>query len=478
MDRSLNLRADRSASGQAQSKARPAFGRPYRLGVATALGLALVLTGGASRYDETQQMLARLAAIAAIAATLWPLDVAVLRRRWGWLAAAGAVYGLLLSQLWPLPPAVWAALPGHSVYAKVAAETGALDWRPLSLTPDLTANALFALLPASAMALCVLHLDSRARLRLAEGVVLAALASGLLGLMQLASGDGLRLFRQSSLDSAVGLFANRNHQAVLEACALTLAGAVAGVRTREGQGRWVIPAVLVAGLFMLVSILLTGSRMGVLLGCVGLAAGAWSYRASGHRLLPKGWRARAALGGLAAASLVALSLAATHSGVIHRLQPDGVAGDTRAAMLRPLTAMAGAFMPLGAGFGSFDAVYRHFEPGALLSTIYMNEAHDEPLQLAIEGGLPALALLAAFGLWWAATARRCARRDAPERRRAMGGAAMAVTLILMLSSLVDYPLRTPLLGALFALACVEMALSAETIAPADPWRAKPQETTA
>jgi hypothetical protein len=38
----------------------------------------------------------------------------------------------------------------------------------------------------------------------------------------------------------------------------------------------------------------------------------------------------------------------------------------------------------------------------------------------------------------------------------MGIAAASATLIMMLSSLVDYPLRTPLLGALFAWFCVEL----------------------
>ena len=41
----------------------------------------------------------------------------------------------------------------------------------------------------------------------------------------------------------------------------------------------------------------------------------------------------------------------------------------------------------------------------------------------------------------------------------MGMAMTATGLILMLSSLVDYPLRTPLLSALFAIACVELARS-------------------
>jgi O-antigen ligase len=140
-------------------------------------------------------------------------------------------------------------------------------------------------------------------------------------------------------------------------------------------------------------------------------------------------------------------------------------------MLGPLFEMARAFMPFGSGFGSFDSVYRHFEPNSLLSTIYMNEAHDEPVQLAIEGGVPALLLLGLFLVWWARAAVTCLRRPLQTRRRAMGDAAVIMTVILMASSLVDYPLRTPLLGAVFVFACIEMIFSADS-QPLAPWQAR------
>jgi hypothetical protein len=38
----------------------------------------------------------------------------------------------------------------------------------------------------------------------------------------------------------------------------------------------------------------------------------------------------------------------------------------------------------------------------------------------------------------------------------------------MLSSLVDYPLRTPLLSSLFAIACVELARSKRRVEAAPP----------
>ena len=107
-----------------------------------------------------------------------------------------------------------------------------------------------------------------------------------------------------------------------------------------------------------------------------------------------------------------------------------------------------------------DSVFRRFEPDRLLSTIYMNQAHNEPMQLAIEGGLPALILLVAFAAWWLWTAVRVLGPGA----RALSVAWLTVSAILLASSLVDYPLRTPLLGSLFAVACVEMGRHAKRTA--------------
>ena len=171
---------------------------------------------------------------------------------------------------------------------------------------------------------------------------------------------------------------------------------------------------------------------------------------------------RLAVAGGAAVLLAGVALAAVRSGAIERLAHTDRVSETRAAMIEPLMTTAQAFMPLGSGFGSFDSAFRRFEPDSLLSTIYMNEAHNEPLQLAIEGGAPALLLLAGFAVWWGWTAVRVTTgRDSSTRSRALGIAWVTATAILMASSLVDYPLRTPLLSALFAIACVEMARSAK-----------------
>ena len=437
-------------------------GRGRRLLVLVFLATALAFAGGASRFDEDQQAIVRIAAILALGASLWSLDLKPLIERPGLIFAAGAVYLLVLLQLVPLPHKVWAGLPGHDVYASIASEAVVAVWRPLSLTPDLTLNALYALLPATAAGVAALYLDSRNRIWLARGVVAVAGVSAVVGLFQVAGGgSGLHLYRVTSDDAPVGLLANRNHQAAFLSCAVALTGALAGVRRRDVRDpRIGLGAALAVVAVLILAVVSTGSRMGLALVAVGSVGGLWAYKAAGRRLLPRRLPLCIAFAAGAVALLVGVSLAAARSGALERLAQTNRVSETRAAMIEPLLAMTKAFMPFGSGFGSFDSAFRRYEPGGLLSTIYMNQAHNEPLQLAIEGGGPALALLAAFAVWWTWTAVRVVGRARSPHGHALSIAWVTTTVILMASSLVDYPLRTPLLSALFAVACVEMARSA------------------
>lgn len=438
------------------------FGRRYRLIIMAILGLALACAGGASRSDEDLQTVVRLAAILALAMSFWPLEFAVLSSHRGFVIMVAAIYVLLAVQLIPLPPDLWAELPGHALYAQIAEAAGQRTWRPLSLTPDLTLNALFALLPATAGGIGVCYLDFRNRAWLAYGIVAVAIVSAGLGFLQANAGEeAFHLYRQSSADSPVGLFANRNHQAALLACALPFVGAMAGMKVRDGFDlRKAFGIALALAIVLLFGLVSTGSRMGLLLAAIGIVGALVCFRASGNRLLPRRWPARLLVGGIGIAAFVVVGFGALRGGAIARLAATDSVSDTRAAMISPLLATVRAFLPVGAGFGSFNAVYRQFEPPALLSTIYMNQAHDEVLQLGIEGGIPALLLLALFVLWWARTGYRVVVTTPTGRRRTLALAALTSTLILMSSSLVDYPLRTPLLGALFVICCIEMARGA------------------
>ena len=441
-------------------------GGRYHFAVSVLLLIVLGAFGGASRADEFQQVIVVVVALAVIGAAVWPLDFRALRDARGAVLAIALAYVLVLFQLVPLPPSIWATLPGHDIYASVARETGSTGWRPLTLAPDLTLNAITGLLPATAFALLALMLDFRGRLRLAYWLVGIACVSALLGLLQLApGGNSLHLFRTSSADSAVGLFANRNHQAVLMALALPLLGALGAIRLREEvRPGAVLAAIASIAALLVIAIAAAGSRMGLMLGAIGVVAAISIFLSCSERgafALPR----RPALwaGGLAAllVALAPIVLLIARSGAIERLTSTDAIEETRVAALGPMLEAARAFMPFGAGFGTFEPVFQRFEPNALLSTIYLNQAHNEPVQLAIEGGAAALVLLALFLMWWLRASIRAVRPREVAARRAMGMAAASATLILLLSSLVDYPLRTPLLSSVFALLCVELARSGQ-----------------
>jgi O-antigen ligase len=452
----------------AHSLRRLSGGRYYLI-LALALLALLAALGGASRADELQQSFVRLAAIVVIAAALWPLDFSAFRGAQRPMIGFGIVFLLLLLQLLPLPFELWARMPGHALYARVAVETHSTGWRPWTLSPDLTLNALAGFLPAATIALLTLALDFKDRLQLAKLVVAIACASALLGLLQFAAGGTtLHLFRTTSENSAVGLFANRNHQAVLMACALPILAAVTSIRMRQEDERTNGLALSAAAL-LLMGLAATGSRMGLLLGAIGVASAAaiWMVRPEGmaiRRLRSRTWLIGS---GVVVAAVGSIALLVARSGSIARLAHNPV-DETRIAAIGPILKAVRSFFPFGSGFGTFEPVYRRFEPDSLLSNIYLNQAHNEPLQLALEGGIPALVLLLLFLAWWVHAAFRSVRPRGSASRRAMGIGMTATSLILMLSSLVDYPLRTPLLSSLFAIACVELARSKRRVEAAPP----------
>jgi hypothetical protein len=432
----------------------------YRLAVAGLLLLGVALFGGASRLEEVAQVPVRLVAIAVLAASLWPLEFAPLRSNRRLVLFAGACLALPLLQLIPLPPVLWFALPGHAVYAEVAGAVGAVGWRPLSLTPDLTLNALLSLTAPAAAGIAALYLDGNGRKAMAAAFALLALASALLGLAQLGvSGDQLRLYQNTSENAPVGLFANRNHQAALLACAFPLCAAVVPPLPPGRTRLAMIGLIGLAAMTVSAMLLFTGSRMGLLLWVGGVLGAGWTLRARRLLRLPSSRRGRWVwiAGVVTAVAILAVAVACDQE-LLRRFDYRDIAADTRWAAFPALLTTARAFFPLGSGFGSFASVYPQFEPDALLSTVYLNQAHDEPMQLVIEGGAPALLLVLLFGWWWTRTAARIVSQGRHAAQRGLPRAAVCVTAMLMLSSLVDYPLRTPLLASLFAFCCVSMAL--------------------
>jgi len=106
-------------------------------------------------------------------------------------------------------------------------------------------------------------------------------------------------------------------------------------------------------------------------------------------------------------------------------------------------------------------VYRHFEPFDTLRLTYFNQAHNDVVQILIEGGIASALALAAAILGWAWRTIQLIRATAtPER--AIGIVGSLIVAALFLASFPDYPLRTPMLVAIFVFAATFMCRSSGT----------------
>jgi len=421
--------------------------------------IILALAGGSARADVASQVVVRSAAVLAIACTLAtrgsPLSNPSLRPLF-WLLASLAA--LIAAQLVPLPPGLWLSLPGRAHYAEAAAMLGQPQpWRPLNLTPDLGWNALLALLPCAAV--LVFAAVARGRETRLEPTLLitVAVASALLGIAQLSGGpeSALRYYHESSIGSPTGLFTNRNHQAMLLACALPVIAYWATDREStivHGQAR-VLIASFIALLLVLV-IAASGSRAGLALGIAGILISgsiAWPrFMIAGRRRRP-GSAIAVAVGVLLLVVSAALALYhADRLSSVNRLLALGDQ-DMRWEWLEPALRIVRDFFPWGTGFGSFDPVFRQYEPFEQLRFTYVNELHNEFVQLVLEAGLPGLVLAGIFAAGWIAQCIRIVRAPA-SRTRLLALVGAAITAMLIAASAVDYPLRTPLLSGVFVLA--------------------------
>jgi O-antigen ligase len=170
---------------------------------------------------------------------------------------------------------------------------------------------------------------------------------------------------------------------------------------------------------------------------------------------------------LVAVSVAGLALFNSRGEALDRLLgPEDEVALSRNSTLPYLFRMAREHLPFGSGFGSFDALFHQYEQVRDLSPSYLNQAHDDWLQIIIEGGLPAVVLLALFIAWvatWAFVAIR--QRETADPRERLG--LVAILAMLGVGSLVDYPLRVPIM--MMVTAFVICLLGDKLATPARRW---------
>jgi O-antigen ligase len=421
------------------------------------------LTGGSARHDVASLPLLRglsATVLVAVLALHWQ-QIAEVRRP---LLAVAVAALVVLIQIVPLPHGIWTLLPGHDIVEQVDAATGvgaiARSW---SLNPFGSWNALFSLLVPAAALVCLAASGEAAGRPLVTFLLIIITIAAVFGIFQLV-GNGQSatyFYRITNRDSAVGLMANRNHHALLLACAMPLIALWMSHwrgRARSFVGYQITAGVALALLFPLIA--LTGSRAGLVLGAIGFVAALCLYHAPDYARTRRDVRVLQIdvriIWTAMVVGLLGLSLLAGRATSFDRLVSMSTQEIDRVALLPTLWRMVTDYFPFGSGAGSFVPLFKIVEPEALLNPSYYNHAHNDFVELLIEHGIFGAILIIVAALAWARAAVSIWRADETARRSfrwRAGATGLWIVLLCAVASIVDYPLRVPSFQLLVAI-CV------------------------
>ena len=423
-----------------------------REGVIPAYLPLCLIAGGASAAGTWANMLLQLLAILILAwALLARAEAPPSQPTRQLLFLASLAAALVVLQLVPLPPFLWTLLPGRTAivdgYALLGVE---LPWLPISLAPPKTIASALWLLPALAVLVGMLKLGFN-RTWLAWTIVLVAALSLPLGLLQVTAGAIFYIYEISDFGLYTGFFANAAHLALLLpiACPLTVALYLgAGDRSQTKRYRRKLLALLallalVAGIILSASLTAYALATAILIACVCMLL----------RRKKKISRLWALPIGVLTLLYVGISSFTAFSNSY--IWDEVVAGpDSRHPALGTSIGAALDFQPMGSGLGTFADIYRRYEDVAAVDRVYLNHVHNDYIELLLETGLPGVALIIAFLLWWA---RRTHAIWLSNESGHLQRAATIASGAILVQSAVDYPLRTVALSAVFAACCVLMA---------------------
>lgn len=417
--------------------------------------LLLFFLGGSSRSDAHSMIILRPASVLMLGYAVWHVQKSHLQGEFWPVVIVGTLVSVAGLYLIPVPGEWWQNLNGRDAMALTdLAAFGAPQWRATAMSPLATEDHVFALLVPAAAAVCLVQLNRNQRRFLLPVCLFLGVASALLGLLQiLGNPQGpLYLYRLTNPGSAVGIFANRNHQAIFLATLFPMLAAYATVNIQTHAQSRLRGWVAIAGGTILVPLLLvTGSRGGLIAGVVGIATAFWIYRkpiasASGKRPGVGKLDVRLFVAVAAILALAAVTLIMSRAEAIRRLFADDVGENSRTEFWNVVAKMARQNLPVGTGPGGFPDAYRIDEPLRLLDTSYLNHAHNDWLELFSDFGIFSVGILflgiAILYRWWTRN-----QNDSSERTRIFGKVGFAGLAILAVGSVGDYPLRTPFLSA-------------------------------
>ena len=417
--------------------------------VAIILLIVLALSGGSSRSDEPLQVSARLAAITAMIL----LQFAPNARKFSTLkvgfSVLAAIALFVAMQLVPLPVWLWSALPGREPFLEAAkiAEISQ-PWRPIAIAPDLAIGSFLALLfPLAALTILIKLPEDDYRFFLIA-MICVMITSSVIGIAQFIQ-KGQDIFHWYTVMNTglpTGMFANRNHQAIFLAMGLPCIASWISLSSTKSLN---IIFSFIAVSIIIFTIILSESRAGILILILNIFLSLFLMKKFLGNSIK--WFNLLIVTVFTLAIFIALQWMNLFT-VGERFSSTNF-DELRFQIIPIIVTLCWRFFPVGSGFGSFEVIYRMIEPFNLLGPEYLNHAHNDFLELVLEGGLVALFAISLFLIIWIRRVISIWSSQYKSNIFVFGCLGSILTGNLLLASIFDYPVRTPMLSFVFAIAC-------------------------
>lgn len=449
-------------------------GEKGKLVALTFLIVCAFVFGGGARYDIVSLIILRPISVFITAYAMFAYISEKGSQSSTPLLCLVALFAWAIIQTIPLPPQIWQSLPGREIIVSIDAARGEPNiWRPLSLSPSRTINAIFSMFVPLAVLLLVSIISKKDVDKLILIVIALIFFSIILGVAQVIGpvNGPLYFYKVTNQGLPVGLFANRNHHGIFLASALPIVMYFIIFKLNSKLNNLQQVFLTVFAVFSIITMtFLTGSRSGSVLASftflVIMVFATRRFRSNSSRQLAPNrektisilHRFSVPIAAVTIFVIVGLALDFSGSSAVTRFSENDIDSEVRFKTLPYVTSLAWEYLPIGSGFGSFEFVYKIIEPDALLTPNYFNQAHNDLLQIVVEGGVPAGTILMVFLFWLSKRVVAAAKEvwylnhgDSNAEHSWRLGAALLAIIVVLIGSIADYPVRTPLVMSYVAL---------------------------
>lgn len=420
----------------------------------------IVFTGGSSRADVQSLAILRPIAMIICGLSLFTIKRDHLQQFKTPILFLCAVLAVPAFQLLPFISLIVPPTPSGQLMSAVEIESALSEGsQRIAMVPLSTRNAVFSLAVPFAVLLLGSQLARSERALLLPVMLIIGLISGFWGLLQVTGGgqSPLYLYDITNNGAAVGLFANRNHQATLLACMFPMLAAYSTIGQDTGEKLkakgWAAAAIAA---FLVPLILVTGSRTGVILSVLGIIFAAMIYRRPQLRMQSKRainnpWPVYAATG-MVIISLGAITFLMSRAVAFSRFKSRDAAEDLRFQIWGPIAKFATEYLPFGSGAGSFATTYKVHESTRHLTVSYVNQAHNDFVDVYLTTGILGVAIiLLAIFVTGKMGFKTLKGNEQDSQSTTLAKTGFAIFIILAMASLTDYPLRIPTLAAFLSI---------------------------